>query len=61
MVLTPQVKELILADASEMTLKEMARREGMTTMREDGVIKACQGLTTLEEVVRVTAPDEVMK
>jgi type II secretory ATPase GspE/PulE/Tfp pilus assembly ATPase PilB-like protein len=29
----------------------------MTTMREDAVIKASQGLTTLEEVVRLTAPD----
>ena len=29
----------------------------MVTMREDAVIKASQGLTTLEEVVRLTAPD----
>lgn len=61
MVLTPRVKELILLNASEIELKNLSRLEGMTTMREDGVIKACQGLTTLEEVVRVTAPDEALK
>jgi general secretion pathway protein E len=31
----------------------MAREEGMTTMFEDGCLKATQGLTTLEEVARV--------
>ncbi len=61
MVLTPRVKDLILLNASEIELKNLSRQEGMTTMREDGVIKACQGLTTLEEVVRVTAPDEALK
>ena len=28
--------------------------EGMTTMMEDGIIKAAQGITTIEEVMRVT-------
>jgi type II secretory ATPase GspE/PulE/Tfp pilus assembly ATPase PilB-like protein len=61
MVLTPKVKELILAGAGEIELKQVARLEGMATMREDGIMKACQGLTSLEEVVRVTAPDEVVR
>lgn len=57
LVLTNKIKELILASVSEAEIKRMARSQGMTTMREDAVIKASQGLTTLEEVVRLTAPD----
>jgi type II secretory ATPase GspE/PulE/Tfp pilus assembly ATPase PilB-like protein len=30
----------------------------MKTMREDAIYKACRGLTSLEEVVRLTAADE---
>ncbi len=58
MILTPKVKEKILERVGEIKIKSMARREGMVTMREDGLIQAFAGLTTLEEVLRVTAPDE---
>lgn len=61
MVLTLKVKEKILERVGELKIKETARREGMITMREDGLIKAFAGLTTLEEVLRVTAPDEDLK
>lgn len=55
---SPQIKELVLARAGEFKIKEVARAEGMKTMREDGLAKAAAGLTTLEEVLRVTALDE---
>lgn len=58
LVLTPPVKRLILSQAGELQIKALARKEGMKTMREDALIKAAQGMTTLEEVVRVTAQDE---
>ncbi len=58
MVLSPQVKKLILDHAGEFKIKEAARKEGMTTMREDALKKAAMGLTSIEEVVRVTASDE---
>jgi type II secretory ATPase GspE/PulE/Tfp pilus assembly ATPase PilB-like protein len=58
LVLTPKVRELILARAQEHVIKEQARKEGMKTLREDGVRAALMGLTTLEEVVRITAPDD---
>lgn len=51
------IKELILARATESSIKELARQEGMVTMREDGLQKALEGLTTLEEVLRITASD----
>ena len=58
MVLSPKIKELILARAGEFKIKNAGRADGMKTMREDGLAKALAGLTTLEEVLRVTGPDE---
>jgi type IV pilus assembly protein PilB len=55
------IKELILERANEMELKNQARKEGMLTMREDSLLKALQGMTTLEEVLRLTAPDDEIK
>ncbi len=58
LIFSPQIKELVLARAGEFKIKEAARAEGMKTMREDGLAKAAAGLTTLEEVLRVTVLDE---
>lgn len=58
LIFSPQIKELVLARAGEFKIKEAARAEGMKTMREDGLAKVVAGLTTLEEVLRVTAADE---
>ncbi len=49
-----ELKDLILNKASSTKMIESARRKGMITLREDGVLKVIQGLTTLEEVHRVT-------
>ncbi len=57
-VLSARIKEYILQRAGEFEIKQVARAEGMKTMREDGLAKAAKGLTTLEEVLRVTAPDD---
>lgn len=57
LIFSPKIKELVLGRVGGVKLKEAARREGMKTMREDGVTKAQEGLTTLEEVLRVTAGD----
>ncbi len=56
--LTPGIKELILQKVPEMKLKNAARSEGMRTLRENGLAKAIKGITSLEEILRVTAPDE---
>lgn len=55
---SPAIKELILERAQEHRIKQCARQEGMQTLREDGIAKAKAGITSLEEVMRVTAPDE---
>ena len=58
LALTSAAKEMILKDAQEFELKELGRKEGMKTMREDGIAKIIKGITTPEEVMRVTISDE---
>jgi len=58
LVLTSKIRELILCRAQEHLIKQAARAEGMKTLREDGLEAALKGQTSLEEVLRVTAPDE---
>lgn len=50
-----ELKDLILNNASTTKMIEAARRKGMITMREDGILKVLKGITTLEEVHRVTS------
>ncbi len=52
LVVTPAVREAILNRAPSNTIKELAVEEGMTTMFEDGLMKAAEGKTTLAEVLR---------
>ncbi|MCF7835703.1 MAG: GspE/PulE family protein [Candidatus Marinimicrobia bacterium] len=51
---TETIKNLIIKNTTSSQIEEQAKKEGMLTMFEDGVIKAAQGLTSLEEVFRVT-------
>ncbi len=55
MALSDPLKELTIARAPETDIAALAREEGMLTLREDGVSKVRAGLTSLEEVFRVTA------
>ena len=50
---TDAIREAILARETAAELKKISVHEGMTTMLEDGIRKAVQGLTTLEEILRV--------
>jgi len=49
-----EIKELILNKASAAEIDKKARQQGMTKMLEDGLVKAKKGITTIEEVLRVT-------
>jgi type IV pilus assembly protein PilB len=53
MTITDTQRRLILERASADTLRECARREGMRTLREDGLEKVKAGVTSLPEVLRV--------
>jgi len=58
LVLSQAVRELILQRSQEHIIKQQARKEGMKTLRENGIEEALKGATSIEEVLRVTAPDE---
>lgn len=58
LVLTPKIRELIVNKAQEYQIREAARKESMATLREDGFKKALTGITTWEEVLRLTAGDQ---
>jgi type IV pilus assembly protein PilB len=55
MTLSQRLKEMTIARAAETEIAAVAREEGMLTLREDGVVKIRAGVTSLEEVLRVTA------
>jgi type IV pilus assembly protein PilB len=57
MYLNDELRELVSRRASEDELREAARRAGMRTLMEDGIAKAAQGLTTLQELARAVPPD----
>jgi type IV pilus assembly protein PilB len=50
---TESIRKLILQGASADAIQQAAIREGMKTMREDGLMKVKQGLTSIEEALRV--------
>lgn len=52
---TPTIKALIMKGATAGEVEEQAKKEGMMTMLEDGIFKAVQGVTTIEEVLRVVS------
>ena len=54
MTMNEEKRGLILAGASDSDLEAAARRGGMRTMYQDGLDKVARGLTTIEEVLRVT-------
>ena len=51
---TPEMQELILASATSERMRALATAQGGRTLREDGMLKARAGLTSVEEVIRVT-------
>ena len=54
LVMSDPLRRLVMQRASEGEIEKQARAEGMRTMYEDGIAKAVAGITTLEEVLRVT-------
>jgi type IV pilus assembly protein PilB len=55
MSMSERLKELTIQRAAEPEIAAVAEEEGMLTLREDGVSKVRAGVTSLEEVLRVTA------
>jgi type IV pilus assembly protein PilB len=57
MSMKEEVKELVLSRASTSEVKKEAMRLGMKTLRQSGIMKIREGLTTIEEVLRATVED----
>ncbi len=55
--MTPELGEIVLKNLSEAALKAEGRRQGLITMRQDGILKALKGMTTIEEVLKATEED----
>ncbi len=54
MAMTKTLSDIILKEPSETMLSKEAEAQGMITMRQDGLMKVLRGITTIEEVLRVT-------
>jgi type IV pilus assembly protein PilB len=48
------IRELVVTNAPANELKRQAQKEGMVTLRQSGLEKVHEGMTTIEEVVRET-------
>jgi type IV pilus assembly protein PilB len=55
MTMTPKLRDIISKSPSEKEILKEAKNQGMISMLEDGVLKVLSGITTIEEVTRVTA------
>ena len=54
MTISDQIRDLVTVNASVTALRKQAEKEGMKSLKEDGFEKAIDGLTSIEEVARVT-------
>lgn len=55
LVVSDAIKQLITQNATADQIEKQAKSEQMITMLEDGIMKAVQGITTIEEILRVTS------
>ena len=58
LVIDDTIRDMVTRRASAFEIKEYAVKHGMSTLREDALKKFCQGMTTLDEVIRITSEDE---
>ena len=52
--ITEEIKRCIIAHADSSAIRVQAKKEGMTMMLQDGLVKAKNGITSIEEILRVT-------
>lgn len=56
LLVTPDMEEIISKNPTQRDIQEIAKKQGMVKLQEDGLIKVLSGLTSLEEVESVTGP-----
>ena len=57
--LTDEIRDLITSDASTDDIRNLARTQGMTSLRDAGLKLIFDGVTTIDEVVRETVLEDV--
>ena len=57
MMVSDEIREMIVQRKSATDMLAVARKQGIKLMREDGWTKVLKGMTTVEEIVRVTKID----
>jgi general secretion pathway protein E len=60
LVVTDGIRDLVMAKANASEIRRAALKEGMSTLRGDGARKVMEGLTSIEEVLRVTQDDTIL-
>ncbi|NNM83606.1 type II/IV secretion system protein [Candidatus Parcubacteria bacterium] len=55
LAVSPTIRDIILHASTSDAIEMQARKEGMLTMREDGLYKAARGITSIEEVLRAVS------
>lgn len=61
LTINESLKKLIMERAMTSTIKALAMQQGMRNLREDGWEKVKKGITTIDEVIKVTQEDEVVE
>jgi type II secretory ATPase GspE/PulE/Tfp pilus assembly ATPase PilB-like protein len=61
LAVTQTIHELMLTLTTEVDIMKAALEDGMITMTQDGILKAIEGITSLEEVWRVTGENDFLK
>ena len=54
MAMTNTIREMTFKGEPTQIIRKAARKQGMRTLFEDGMIKAMKGLTTVDEILRIT-------
>jgi type II secretory ATPase GspE/PulE/Tfp pilus assembly ATPase PilB-like protein len=52
--MTPELEEIVTTNPTIQRITQEARRQGMVTLRQDGILKALDGLASIEEILRET-------
>lgn len=55
LAMTPELEKIINDQPTENNILEEAKRQGMVTLRQDGILKALEGLVSIEEIIRETS------
>ncbi len=52
--MTPEIEDIVSSGPTIQKITQEAKRQGMVTMRQDGVVKALEGIFCMEDVLRET-------